>query len=347
MTFPKLLAITACLLFTAIAAAAWMKQEQTQGKKTLLGTSKCIDIPALSNETNQIASDSASTWHQQLKEQKDGSTLTPLSCEGLPRANRIEGLFYRGEPKLPIVETIPYQSRVSWMKGRPAWLADYATHYDTSRHFIARSLNGSTDYITQNINNGDNINVFRQDKNFHFYLLVDSSRCMMWFYYVDEITNEHVLLKQYPVGLGRVAAHRASGLLTPKGKYKLGSKVAVYKTNSMGYYQGERSEMIQTFGTRWIPFEKEVAHCSEPAKGFGIHGVPWDQSNSDGQMVERENSVLTYESDGCIRLRTDDVEELFAIIVTKPTYIEIVKDFYDADIPSEESSISMEFPANL
>lgn len=86
--------------------------------------------------------------------------------------------------------------------------------------------------------------------------------------------------------------------------------------------------MITVFGTRWIPFEKEVGICSAPAKGFGLHGTPWTVG-SKGEHVDQINSIAKYESDGCIRLATPDMEELFAIIITKPTTIEIVKDFFE------------------
>ena len=140
----------------------------------------------------------------------------------LPEADRIEELFNKDGPKLPIVETITYKSLVPWQKGRPAWLSDYAGHYETSRHFIARSLNGKPDYFKQELAEGARFNVLRKDKNFEFALIVDTSRCKMWFYYVDLDQKQKVLLKTYQVGLGRLDASKTSGLLTPLGKYTLG-----------------------------------------------------------------------------------------------------------------------------
>ena len=64
-----------------------------------------------------------------------------------PEADRMAQLFRTKGEKLPIVETVSYTSRVDWLKGRPAWIADYAAHFATSRHFIARSLNGKADYL--------------------------------------------------------------------------------------------------------------------------------------------------------------------------------------------------------
>ena len=98
-----------------------------------------------------------------------------------------------------------------WLKGRPAWIADYAAYYNTSRHFIARSLNGKPDYFSQKVSQGSSFNVFRKDKNIQFFLLVDVSRCKMGFYYIDLDTNESILLKTYRVGLGRLDTSKASG----------------------------------------------------------------------------------------------------------------------------------------
>ena len=173
--------------------------------------------------------------------------------------------------------------------------------------------------------------MLRKDKNFEFRLVVHTSRCRLWFYYVDLDGNEKVLLKTYPVGIGRLDASKTSGLLTPLGTYTLGSHIAIYKPKIMGTHHGNKVEMITVFGTRWIPFESEVGNCTAPAKGFGIHGIPWTRE-AGGELVENATSIGKYESDGCIRLATPDIEELFAIIITKPTTIEIVRDFMESSL---------------
>ena len=264
-------------------------------------------------------------------------TANPRSSEGLPKANRIEELFSIDGPKLPIVETITYKSRVAWQKGSPAWVSDYASHYSTSRHFIARSLNHKADYFKQDVSDGNKFNVFKPEKQIQFYLVVDTSRCRMWLYYHDLDTQDRVLLKTYEVGLGRIDSAKGSGLLTPLGQYSLGNRIAIYKPEMMGNYKGQQAEMIRIFGTRWIPFEKEIRDTTAPAKGFGIHGVPWIADAQTGKLKEDTSSIGKYESDGCIRMATDDVEEVYAIIVTKPTTIVLVKDFYDAKLPGNEA----------
>lgn len=235
----------------------------------------------------------------------------------LPEGDRIEELFTTTEKKLPFVETITYKARVPWQKGRPAWLSDYASHYNTSRHFIARSLNGGPDYLKQDVAEGKKFNVFKQDYPLEFLLLIDISRCKMWLYAICGESAEKILLKTYPVSLGREDSSTESGHLTPLGKYKLGNRIATYKPKTMGHYKGEKTEMIQIFGTRWIPFEN--------TKGLGLHGVPW-VPNKKGELEEDLSSLGKYESDGCVRLPKDAIEEIYAIVITKPAYVELVKD---------------------
>lgn len=350
MTFPKFLAIASALLFVTIGVLAFVKS----GKPSSVSKSEAIQNIPTSASTAPIAIALEREIHVVPAAAK-GKPVTPAAKaapitptpvlasntskptpstadQPLPDANLIFQLFNKGEPKLPFIETITYKSRVSWLKGRPAWLSDYASHYGTSRHFIARSLNGKPDYLKQDIAEGDTFNVYKKDKNIQFYLLIDISRSKMWFYVFDQDSKDLTLLKTYRVGLGRFDSQRASGLLTPLGKYSLGNKVAIYRPKVEGYYNGRKVEMMRIFGSRWIPFEKEISGCTAPAKGLGIHGVPW-HANASGVLSEDTSSLGKYESDGCVRLATEDVEELFAILLTKPTVVELVKDYYDAKLP--------------
>ena len=97
--------------------------------------------------------------------------------------------------------------------------------------------------------------MYREDKNFEFYLLIDSSRCKLWLYYIDFDLDERKLIKSYPVGLGRLDENKPSGNLTPLGKYLLGDKIVIYKPKMYGYHNGQKTEMVKVFGSRWIPFE--------------------------------------------------------------------------------------------
>jgi lipoprotein-anchoring transpeptidase ErfK/SrfK len=153
----------------------------------------------------------------------------------------------------------------------------------------------------------------------------------MWLYALSGEAREKILIKTYPVSLGRPDSTKESGILTPLGKFKLGSRIAIYKPKVIGHYKGQKTEMIQVFGTRWIPFETEIGETTLPAKGFGLHGVPWVKGKN-GELEEDNSSLGKFESDGCVRMATSDMEEVYAIVITKPAYVELVKDFSQSEL---------------
>lgn len=334
MSLPRTILFSSLGVFVIIGAVATFKRVSRPSKESAKVV-KATDIPQL-RETlpPPVFQKTVSTPAPLQPKLEIKSGTTPMG-DDFPNIDRMFQLFTTGPTKLPIVETVTYSSTVPWLKGRPAWLADYAVHFATSRHFIARSLNGRPDYFSQKVTQDSRFNVFRKDKRINFYLLADLSRCKMGFYYVDLDTNQRVLLKTYPIGVGKLDPEKASGSLTPIGKYSLGNKIAIYKPATEGLFQDKKVEMITVFGTRWIPFGDELEGCSATAKGFGLHGVPWTHEEN-GQLVEKRNCVGKYDTDGSIRLASEDMEEIFAIVITKPSYIVIVKDFHDAKLPGTE-----------
>lgn len=334
MSFPKTIFIGSLSLFALIGIVGIYKKTAQPVKVAQLPIP--VKKEVIPDPVSIRKEESKQAREKVLVQEKQSQKTNPVTIkDDFPDVDRIFQLFTTGPAKLPIVETISYSINVPWLKGRPAWLTDYANYYGTSRHFIARGLNGKPDYFTQKINPGSRFNVFRKDKNIQFYLLVDISRCKMGFYYVDLDTQERLFLKTYRVGLGKLTDNTPSGTLTPLGKYLLGGKVVVYKPGMMGQFQNQKIEMIQIFGTRWMPFEKEIESNTAPAKGYGIHGAPWI-SDASGNLQELTEVIGRYESDGCIRLSQKDVEELFSIIITKPTVVEVVKDFREAKLPGTE-----------
>lgn len=257
-----------------------------------------------------------SIQHQPLEGERELRDLTPL-------------LFQVYGPHLPIVERIRYSSRVDWIKDRPAWVVDYAAHFGTSKHFISRSLTRKRNYTHDQIAEGEKFTVLNPQKDFEFALVVSLQEGKMRFYYFDLAKQRYVLLKHYLVYLGQIDPLSSSGSKTPLGKYLLGSRIASYRPGLFDYYKGSKVEMISVFGSRWIPFQEELARCSADAKGYGIHGVPW-KAKGDGTWYEDDEQLGKYQSDGCIRMCSEDVEELFSIIITRRATIEIVKDFSHA-----------------
>ncbi len=359
MTLQRIFIVVTILLFGAIGVGALVKRQKkevqseasaqtvaktNQGQvKTFEGEPIEVDLKKLNSTKNALPSSSLAAAQpasktnyskpQATSSNEAKTTAASTSTDLLPDVDRIDLLFQKNSP-LPICETIRYKARVPWKFGKPAWLIDYATHYNTPVDFIVRSVNGRADYTSKTINDGQEFSVLRNDKEFYFLLVIDLPRCKMWFYYVDPEEQERYLLKTYRVGLGRLDSERASGSLTPLGEYKLGSRVAVFKPKMMGMHKHKRVELMQVFGTRWIPFESEVEGCTEPAKGYGIHGTPYDEEQ--GVLVRNDSSIGRYESDGCIRLRTQDIEELFAVISTREAYVNIVNDFTQAKLPFKE-----------
>ena len=330
MSFPRIVLIGIIAVFALIAMMGLMKRSRVHQASVI--TDKMENVQEITLDADSASLDG-------LVATADDSVLSIEPKDLLPDADLAEGFFTTGMKKLPFVETLTYTSRVPWLKGRPAWIADYASYFETSRHFIARSLNKKPDYFTQKVAPGDRFNVFRKDLNISFYLLVDLSRLKMWFYCVDMDKNERLLVKTYPVGAGRKDSKSPSGCLTPAGKYTLGSKIALYKPGTMGYFQDRKIEMIRVFGTRWIPFDKELSDCSEGARGYGLHGAPWSNDPESGQFVEESDKIGVYDSDGCLRMNARDIEELFSIIITKPCVIELVNDFYEATLPGMEMQL--------
>jgi hypothetical protein len=260
---------------------------------------------------------------------------SPQPGEKLPIVDRVHKLFNTRGEIFPIVETISYSSRVDWLKGRPAWIADYANHYATSRHFIARSLNGRPDYLTQKISPMSKFNVFKRYKDIQFYLLVDLSSQQMALYYFDLDTNDRVHIKTYNVCLGKIAPDRSSGCLTPLGTFSLGSKVAIYKPGVNGLYLNRPTEMVKVFGTRWIPFEQNFDPEGSSPKGYGLQGLPFIEGR-DHILHEDRSCIGKFESDGCIRFAQEDIEEIFSIVISRPSFVQIVKEFSQRRLPGIE-----------
>jgi hypothetical protein len=336
MSIPKILAFVSVFLFGAILVLLVFKRDQSEVTFQELNIpSDPIEIDiAEENEVEEAAAPIEAKRTEETVVLPDSESRVTLDYD-LPNADRIEEFFNKKDPRLPIVETIVYKSRVPWHKGKPAWIADYASHYKTSRHFIARGLNGSADYEKQDVKDGDKFNVLKEDKDFEFYFVIDLLTSKMWFYYIDHDLNERTLLKTYHVGLGRPDSSTGSGYLTPTGKFSLGSKVGIYRPKMKGSYQGDKVEMVRVFGTRWLPFGEEIAETTASAKGLGIHGLPLLPA-ANGELAENIETLGKYESDGCVRMATKDVEEIFAIVISRPTTVEIVKGFHNAKLPGVE-----------
>lgn len=82
---------------------------------------------------------------------------------------------------------------------------------------------------------------------------------------------------------------------TPVGHFKVESKVInpVYQSTASGEIKG-----VGALGYRWIGFH------SQGANAYGIHGTPWPW------WVDARAAV----SHGCVRMRNEHIEKLFAAV---------------------------------
>jgi len=109
------------------------------------------------------------------------------------------------------------------------------------------------------------------------------------------LKHNGLIVKQYPVGVGKTETP------TPIGSFKV-----INKLIEPTWYSPDESEPIppndprNQLGTRWIGFE----NAKTIGRGFGIHGTI------------KPESIGKAESNGCIRMHNEDVEELFDLLIT-------------------------------
>jgi len=226
------------------------------------------------------------------------------------------------------METVTYTHQVPWMKGRSALMSDYARHYKTSTYFISRSINNGQKQGAR-LHQGDSFNVISPEKNIQFHLVVDLSRCYMHMYAYDADTSERYLLKTYKIAVGELDAEKNSGCATPIGNYKLSNRVGIYKPGLIANIKGRDVELVQVYGTRYLPFGNEYTAC-------GIQGSPHAVDLKTGKLVEVNAFIGQHATKGNIMMRTHDVEELFSIVTSRPTNVQIVKDFTESELPGCE-----------
>jgi len=157
-----------------------------------------------------------------------------------------------------------------------------ASKYNTNYEFIVRINNKHRTSIRV----GERLKILKGDVT----VLVDKSD-----YTLTLLLDGH-FIKQYPVGTGKSDK-------TPEGKFIIDNKlVNPVWYSSDGIYQFGDPENV--LGTRWIGFEDKKG-----LDGYGIHGTT--DPNSIGKEM----------SNGCIRLRNEDVEDLFDYVKPKVTVV--------------------------
>lgn len=244
--------------------------------------------------------------------------------------NRTNRLYEKGHRKLPFMKTVSYTHNVHWMPGRSALISDYAKYYKISNQFLTRSLNsGKSEELLRKVSQGDSFNVIDENSKIEFNLVCDLSLRYLHLYAVDKDLGERYLLRVYKVAVGNIDPLQASGSSTPVGTYKLSRRVGIFKPGEMKKIRGRTLEMVQLYGTRYIPFGRKGQHCA-------IQGNPWMMTAEAEELVEARNGIGEYSTEGNIQMNSEDVEELFSIVTCRPTTIQIVKTFREAKLPGRE-----------
>ncbi len=157
-----------------------------------------------------------------------------------------------------------------------------ASKYNTNYEFIVRINNKHRTSIRV----GERLKILKGDVT----VLVDKSD-----YTLTLLLDGH-FIKQYPVGTGKSDK-------TPEGKFIIDNKlVNPVWYSSDGIYQFGDPENV--LGTRWIGFEDKKG-----LDGYGIHGTT--DPNSIGKEM----------SNGCVRLKNEDVEDLYDYVRAKMTVV--------------------------
>jgi lipoprotein-anchoring transpeptidase ErfK/SrfK len=157
-------------------------------------------------------------------------------------------------------------------------LAKIAKKFNTSYAFIMRINNKSRTLIKI----GERLKILKGELS----LLVDKSD-----YTLTILLNGH-FIRQYPIGIGKSDK-------TPVGVFIVDNKLINPTWYSPeGVYQYGHPKNV--LGTRWIGFEDR-----NDFYGYGIHGT------ADPDSIGKDMS------NGCIRLKNENVEELFDFVKAK------------------------------
>ena len=161
-------------------------------------------------------------------------------------------------------------------------LIEIATKFNTNYEFIMRINNKHRTSIRV----GEHLKILKGKVT----VLVDKSD------YTLTLLLDGRFIKQYPVGTGESDK-------TPEGKFVIENKLKnpVWYSPDGIYQFGDPKNVL---GTRWIGFEDKKG-----LYGYGIHGT------TDPDSIGKEMS------NGCVRLKNEDVEDLFDYVKAKMTVV--------------------------
>jgi lipoprotein-anchoring transpeptidase ErfK/SrfK len=176
---------------------------------------------------------------------------------------------------------IPCKDKILYTVKKGDALQTIARKFNTTVAAIQKSNNmGPMDFT---IHDGQTLCIYKGD----WKITVKKRKYKLYLYNGDK------LFKFYVVGTGRQDR-------TPEGTFKIATKQA----NPTWYYKGKKYEFgtkENVLGTHWMSL-RPTGETNPGLKGYGIHGT-WEPE-----------SVGKMSSNGCIRMKNDEVKELFSIV---------------------------------
>jgi len=184
----------------------------------------------------------------------------------------------------------PMPEKVDYIVKRGDFVGKIARDFGTTVDLIQKSNNIPNPNL---IKEGDRLRILQGT----FRVLVSKKRNEMLVFLNDQF------FKRYEVGTGKYGR-------TPTGTFKITQRSAEpvwWRPDGKEVPFGDPENIL---GTRWMTLR--ATGDTEDVRGYGIHGT-WEPG-----------SIGKAESAGCIRMRNEDVEELYSLI-PNGTMVEIVE----------------------
>jgi lipoprotein-anchoring transpeptidase ErfK/SrfK len=207
-----------------------------------------------------------------------------IVASGLPEGHPLweSAASLLGQANIQIVTTdIPVPEKVVHNVKSGDTLDQIAKRCNSTIEAIRRS-NG-LDSQSSVIHPGMQLRIYRGD----WRIVVGKKRFRLYLYDGDH------LFKIYPVGIGRQNR-------TPAGTFVIVEKIhePTWDYKGKRYLYGDKENVL---GSRWMRLEP-TGETNPDLSGYGIHGT-WEPE-----------TIGTSASNGCVRLRNEDVEELFDVL---------------------------------
>ncbi|MFI4861856.1 MAG: L,D-transpeptidase family protein [Phycisphaerales bacterium JB063] len=289
------------------------RQTQRRNPRETIPGTRTTDIPDLGDDDTVLTTEQRDQYEQGMQLIEDGrvvagramlSELLFRAPGSLPRhdAQAIrERLTHLNQTLVfskTFVENDPIAFRHTVQSGE-ILSRDIAPAFGTPYQFIMR-INGISD--ATRINAGATLKCIRGP--IHARIVKHEYRMDL---YVIDPDGLRIYLCSYPVGLGEFDS-------TPAGQWRIRPRSKVVNPGWSNPRTGEsfdRDDPNIPIGEYWMGLEG-LDDNTRDAESYGIHGT------------NEETSIGQQESMGCVRMRDNDVEEVFYMLSSGDSYVEIL-----------------------